>query len=106
MAAAILNPRSSDPESALFLPEFGQHGQQKPGCGFPVAHLLTLFHAGTGFLLKVLASPLRTHDMKHAAEMHPELEAGDVLIAACVRSRIWPLFSGENCTRCFACTNK
>ena len=71
----------SMPDTEELQKEFGQHGQQKPGCGFPVAHLLTLFHAGTGFLLKVLASPLRTHDMKHAAELHPELEAGDVLIA-------------------------
>lgn len=71
----------SMPDTKELQQEFGQHGQQKPGCGFPVAHLLTLFHAGTGFLLKVLASPLRTHDMKHAAQMHPELQAGDVLVA-------------------------
>lgn len=60
---------------------FGQPGNQKPGCGFPVAHLLTLFHAGTGMLQKVIVSPLRTHDMKHAAEIHPELAAGDVVLA-------------------------
>src|SRR5262245_6163193 len=30
---------------------FGQPGTQAKGCGFPVAHLLTLFHAGTGLLL-------------------------------------------------------
>ena len=71
----------SMPDSEELRKEFGQHGQQKPGCGFPLAHMLTLFHAGTGFLLKVLASPWRTHDMKHAAELHPELEAGDVLVA-------------------------
>jgi len=29
----------------------------------PVAHLLTLFHFGTGLLQKVLVAPLRTHDM-------------------------------------------
>jgi hypothetical protein len=29
----------------------------------------------------VLASPLRTHDMRHAATMHPELEEGDILLA-------------------------
>ena len=27
---------------------FGQSGKQLPGCGFPIAHLLVLFHAGTG----------------------------------------------------------
>src|SRR5262245_54332985 len=52
---------------------FGQPGTQKQGCGFPVAHLLALFHVGTGFLQRVVASPLRTHDLKHAAVMHPEM---------------------------------
>jgi hypothetical protein len=59
---------------------FGQPGGQKPGCGFPVAHLLTLFHAGTGLLQKVIVSPLRTHDLKHASQMHSELAPGDVLV--------------------------
>ncbi len=60
---------------------FGQPGAQAKGCGFPVAHMLALFHAGTGLLQHVLASPLRTHDMKHAASMHPEMAAGDILLA-------------------------
>lgn len=59
---------------------FGQPGNQRAGCGFPVAHLLTLFHAGTGFLLQVLAAPLRTHDLAQVALLHPELSAGDVLV--------------------------
>lgn len=60
---------------------FGQPGAQAKGCGFPVAHMLALFHAGTGLLLRVLASPLRTHDMHHAAKMHPEMDEGDILVA-------------------------
>jgi hypothetical protein len=60
---------------------FGQPGAQAKGCGFPVAHLLALFHAGTGLLLRVVASPLRTHDMRHTATMHPELSEGDILLA-------------------------
>jgi hypothetical protein len=60
---------------------FGQPGAQAKGCGFPVAHVLALFHAGTGLLLRVVAAPMRTHDMSQAASMHPALEAGDVLIA-------------------------
>jgi hypothetical protein len=60
---------------------FGQPSAQAKGCGFPVAHLLALFHSGTGILRQVLASPMRTHDMKHAAVMHPELQPGDVLVA-------------------------
>lgn len=59
---------------------FGQPGNQKPGCGFPVAHMLTLFHAGTGFLLKVLAAPLRTHDASQVSQLHPDLAPGDILV--------------------------
>lgn len=71
----------SMPDTPELQGTFGQPGAQKPGCGFPVAHLLTLFHAGTGMLQKILAAPLRTHDMANAWRMHPELAAGDVLVA-------------------------
>jgi hypothetical protein len=37
---------------------FGQPGGQQPGCGFPVAHLMALFHAGTGRVLKIRVSAL------------------------------------------------
>lgn len=70
----------SMPDTPELQKEFGQPGGQRPGCGFPVAHLLTLFHAGTGFLVKVLTAPLRTHDMAQAAILHLELEEGDILI--------------------------
>lgn len=59
---------------------FGQPGQQQPGCGFPIAHWLVMLHAGTGMIAKMLAAPLRTHDMSGAATLHPELRAGDVLV--------------------------
>lgn len=70
----------SMPDTPALQKEFGQPGNQRPGCGFPVAHLLALFHAGTGFVLQVLAAPLRTHDLAQAALLHPELAAGDLLI--------------------------
>jgi Transposase DDE domain len=60
---------------------FGQPSAQAKGCGFPVAHILALFHAGTGLLLKVVASPMRTHDMRHTALMHTEMREGDILLA-------------------------
>jgi hypothetical protein len=71
----------SMPDTPALQHAFGQPGGQRTGCGFPVAHLLTLFHAGTGLLQKVLVAPLRTHDLKHAWQMHPELAPGDVLLA-------------------------
>ena len=49
--------------------------RQTPGCGFPVAKILALFHAGTGVLLKVMATPLRSHEMASVGGIHPDLEA-------------------------------
>jgi Transposase DDE domain len=71
----------SMPDTAELQAHFGQPSNQGKGCGFPVAHILTLFHAGTGLLLKVVTSPMRTHDLRHAATMHPELDEGDILLA-------------------------
>jgi hypothetical protein len=71
----------SMPDTRELQNAFGQPGQQASGCGFPVAHLLTLFHAGTGLLLRTIAAPLRTHDMAQASQLHSELSPGDVLIA-------------------------
>lgn len=71
----------SMPDTAKLQAHFGQPGGQKPGCGFPVAHLLAMFDAQTGFLHDVIVSPLRTHDMAHAAKLHPKLSAGDIVVA-------------------------
>jgi hypothetical protein len=59
---------------------FGQPGAQKQGCGFPVMHLLAMFHASTGFLIQITAAPLRTHDMSRIGQLHPDLAEGDVLV--------------------------
>jgi hypothetical protein len=59
---------------------FGGPTGQKPGCGFPVAHLLVLFSAQTGLLLDAWASRLNTGDMSQVEEAHRHLSAGDVLL--------------------------
>jgi hypothetical protein len=71
----------SMPDTPELQAAFGQPGGQAPGCGFPVAHLMTLFHAGTGLLQRIVTAPLRTHDMAQAHRMHDLLEPGDVLVA-------------------------
>jgi hypothetical protein len=71
----------SMPDTPALQEHFGQPGKQRPGCGFPVAHLLALFHAGTGIVLQMLAAPLRTHDLSEVVRLHPELRSGDVLVA-------------------------
>ena len=71
----------SMPDTPELQAHFGQPGGQKPGCGFPVAHMLALLDAQRGFLHDVIVSPLRTHDMKHAADLHPRLSVGDIVVA-------------------------
>jgi hypothetical protein len=71
----------SMPDTPALQEHFGQPGKQLPGCGFPVAHLLALFHAGTGLVVQILAAPLRTHDLSEVVGLHPDLRPGDVLVA-------------------------
>jgi hypothetical protein len=71
----------SMPDTPALQQAFGQPTEQRPGCGFPVARLLGLFHAGTGLLLKLVVAPLLTHDLAQVQAVHPTLQAGDVLVA-------------------------
>lgn len=70
----------SMPDTPELQAYFGQPGNQKRGCGFPVGHILCLFDAESGFLRDVIVSPLRTHDMAHVAELHPKLLPNDLIV--------------------------
>jgi hypothetical protein len=70
----------SMPDTKELQEHFGQPGGQQEGCGFPVAHWLTLFDAQSGLLVKQVAAPLRTHDLSQVAALHPELKTGDILV--------------------------
>ena len=70
----------SMPDSPELGAHFGHSGNQSPGCGFPTGRWLALMHFGSGLFQKVLTAPLRTHDLRHLPQLHPELEAGDVLV--------------------------
>lgn len=69
----------SMPDTEELRGHFGQSGSQAAGCGFPTAHWMALVHFASGLVQKVLTSPLRSHDMSQVAELHPELQSGDVL---------------------------
>jgi len=71
----------SMPDTPELQRRFDQPTEQKPGCGFPVAHLLALFDAYTGMLVDVLASSWRIHDLTRVGELHPHLGVGDLLVA-------------------------
>lgn len=70
----------SMPDTATLQAEFGQPGNQAPGCGFPVAKILAMFDAATGLLLEVIAAPMRTHDIARCGAIHAGLKPGDVLV--------------------------
>jgi hypothetical protein len=70
----------SMPDTPELQAAFGQNPQQRPGCGFPTAHLLIQFAAPSGFALKTIVAPWRTHDMAHATATHEGLNAGDILV--------------------------
>src|SRR5262245_47045000 len=48
----------SMPDTPELRDTFGQPGGQAGGCGFPVAHLLLLVEAATGYVGRALAAPL------------------------------------------------
>jgi hypothetical protein len=70
----------STPDTPALQKQFGQPSAQRPGCGFPVAKILALFHAGTGLLLEVICTPLRSHEMAGVTGIHPALKPNDVLV--------------------------
>lgn len=70
----------SMPDTPVLRKAFGMPSGQRPGCGFPVAHLLMLFSAATGMLIDTWASPLRTGDLAETTEAHLHLDEGDILI--------------------------
>lgn len=70
----------SMPDAPQLREHFGLPGGQRPGCGFPTAHFLALVHFGSGLFQKAVVAPWRTHDLSDVPQLHPELEAGDVLL--------------------------
>ena len=69
------------PNTPVLQEAFGQPSAQRLGCGFPVARLLAIFHAGTGLLTQRISAPLLTRDLAHVQKVHPALAPGDVLVA-------------------------
>jgi hypothetical protein len=70
----------SMPDGPELQRHFGQPGNQRKGCGFPVAKWLALFDVATGMLLRSTTAPLRTHDMSRVGPISDGLEPGDVVL--------------------------
>ena len=59
---------------------FPQPKGQKKGCGFPVPKLLGLLDAASGLIVRVVFSPLYTHDLRGMPGLHPGLGLGALLV--------------------------
>jgi Transposase DDE domain len=70
----------SMPDEPELQRHFGQPGNQKKGCGFPVAKWLALFDLTTGMLLRSAAAPLRSSEMSRSSAISRELEPGDLVL--------------------------
>ena len=70
----------SMPDTPELQRHFGQPGNQRPGCGFPVAKLLALFDLASGMLLRVVTAPLRSHEMSRCVDATDGLAPGDVAL--------------------------
>src|SRR5688572_21478990 len=71
------------PDTEANQTEYPQHGQA-PGCGFPIARLVTLFSLATGVVLGAVVGKYtgkQTGENSLFRTLHDELAPGDVLLA-------------------------
>lgn len=68
------------PDTEVLGKHFKYPPGQKIGCGFPVGHLLALFHANSGMIQSLIPAGGYTHDMSQATQIHPALHQGDVMV--------------------------
>jgi Transposase DDE domain len=60
--------------------DFPQHGNQKPGCGFPIGKLVAVFSLMTGAVVAACISSLKTSEMELSRLLYADLEPGDVAL--------------------------
>jgi hypothetical protein len=70
----------SMPDTAALAAFFGLGAGQRPGCGFPVGHMVAMFDAATGLLLDLTTAAGRAGDLTMAAAMRAWLRRGDILV--------------------------
>lgn len=70
----------SMPDTPELQAHFGQPGNQRKGCGFPVAKWLAMFDLTTGMLLRSAPAPLRSAELPQAVAISQGLEPGDIVL--------------------------
>jgi hypothetical protein len=79
------------PDTPALRKHYGSPPGQKPGCSFPVAYSLVLMHWGSGLIQRLIDAPLGTSELKLSRQVHPELQAGDVVVADALYGNYWQL---------------
>lgn len=59
---------------------YPQHGNQKEGCGFPIARIVATFSLITGALRKLCTGDWKTGEVSLAREIYPTLASGTVVL--------------------------
>jgi len=59
---------------------YPQHGNQKEGCGFPIARIVATFSLITGALKKLCFGDWKTHEVTLARQIYPTLASGTVVL--------------------------
>ena len=70
----------SMPDTPELRERFGMPPRQTPGVGYPVCKLMALLDLASGLFVRTIGLPLFTHDLRGIAQLHPFLQAGDVLV--------------------------
>jgi Transposase DDE domain len=60
--------------------DYPQHGNQKPGCGFPIAKLVVVFSLMTGAVVAACVSCFKTSEMELSRLLYADLAPGDVAL--------------------------
>jgi len=71
----------SMPDTPELQHHFGQPAKMKPGCGFPVMHLLVMFDAATGLITDLISGRWNIHDHRDAPQLHLKLQTNDLILA-------------------------
>lgn len=71
----------SMPDTPELQQAFPQPAGQKPGCGFPVAQIVTVFCWATGAVVDLVIDTIIPHELRLVRRLYDHVEADDVVLA-------------------------
>lgn len=85
------------PDTPALRRHFGTSSSYNQGCGLPLSAVLAVFDAHHGMLLDMTVSGAKAGELRHAPDLHPAMQPGDVLVGdrgLCSYKHIFELRSG------------